>query len=61
MIEVDTTYSWQMPCGVDVEGLCASVPASSTNDIHADMGISMPVSAFFYYGKHSLSAGFSIN
>ena len=27
MIEVDTTYSWQMPHGVDAGGLCASVPA----------------------------------
>ena len=47
MIEVDTTYSWQMPRGVDAGVLCASVPASSTNSIYADMGISMPVSAFF--------------
>ena len=28
MIEVDTTYSWQMPCGVDAGDFCASVPAS---------------------------------
>ena len=26
MIEVDTTYSWQMPCGVDAGDFCASVP-----------------------------------
>ena len=47
MIEVDTTYSWQMPHGVDVRGLCALVPASSTNNIHAYMVVSSPVSAFF--------------
>ena len=27
MIEVDTTYSWQMPRGIDAKELCASVPA----------------------------------
>ena len=47
MIEVDTTLLWQTPNGVDAKVLCASVPASSTNNIHADTGISMPVSAFF--------------
>ena len=48
MIEVDTTYSWQMPHGVDDRGGCASVPVVSTNNIHADTGVSMPVSAFLY-------------
>ena len=47
MTEVDTTYSWQMPCGIDAQDFCASIPVSSTNNIHADTGISMPVSAFF--------------
>ena len=28
MIEVDTTYSWQMPCSIDAQEFCASVPAS---------------------------------
>ena len=28
MIEVDTTYSWQMPGGIDAQDFCASVPAS---------------------------------
>lgn len=28
MIEVDTTYSWQLPRGIDAGVLCASVPAS---------------------------------
>lgn len=28
MIEVDTTYLWQMSRGVDAKGLCASIPAS---------------------------------
>ncbi len=28
MIEVDTTYSWQLPRGIDARVLCASVPAS---------------------------------
>ena len=55
MIEVDTTYSWQMPHGVDVRGLCASVSASSTNNIHADMGVSSPVSAIFISGNTLLS------
>ena len=130
MIEVDTTYSWQMPRGVDAGVLCASVPASlsrtqsefglawanemstskqaskcsppsadaqaaccfaqqarvsnfslkqqlslscikdassrpdfrsadSFNYIHADMGISVPVPAFFVFGKHNLVVDFS--
>ena len=54
MIEVDTTYFWQMSHGVDAKVLCASVPASSTKNIHADMGITMPVSAFFISGNTSL-------
>ena len=48
MIEADTTYLWQMPSCIDAKVLCASVPASSTNNIHADMGISLPVSAFLF-------------
>ena len=130
MIEVDTTYSWQLPRGIDAGVLCASVPAShfrtqsefglawanemsaskqasrysppsadaqaaccftqqarvsnfslnqqlslscfrsasshpdfrsadSFNYIHADMGISVPVSAFFVFGKHNLVVDFS--
>lgn len=47
MIEVDTTYSWQMPRGIDAGVLYASVPVSSINSIHADIGVFMPVSAFF--------------
>ena len=54
MIEVDTTYSWQMLSSVGARGLCASIPASSTNNIHADIGFSMPVSAFFISGNTSL-------
>lgn len=54
MIEVDTTYSWQMPSGVDAKSLCASIPGSSTNNIHADTGISTPVSAFSFTGNTSL-------
>ena len=47
MIEANTTYLWQTPYSVDSKSFCASAPASSTNNIHADTGISMPVSAFF--------------
>ena len=54
MTEVDTTYSWQMPSCVDAKGLCASVPVSSTNNIHADTGVSAPGSAFFVSGNTSL-------
>jgi hypothetical protein len=54
MIEVDTTYSWQMPCGVDAKVLYASVPASLTNNIHVDMGIFMPMSAVFISGNSPL-------
>ena len=54
MIEVDTTYSWQMSRGVDATDLYASVPGSSTNNIHADTGVSAPVSAFFVSGNTSL-------
>ena len=55
MIEADTTYSWQMPHGIDAKVLCAPIPASSTNNIHADMGVSSPVSAFFISGNTLLS------
>ena len=54
MSEVDTTYSWQIPQGVDVRVLCAPVPVSSTSNIHADTGVSMPVSVFFISGNTSL-------
>lgn len=46
MIEANMTYLWQMPHGVDAKGLYASVSASSTNNIHADIGVYSPVSAF---------------
>ena len=124
MYEATTTYSWQMPYGIDAKVSCASVPvtllrtqsvfglawanemstskqadtarlqltlrrpvvshsrhesadltlnqqlflscirsvssrpdfrsADSFNHIHADMGISTPVSAFFIFEKHTL-------
>jgi len=53
MVEVDTTYLWQMPGGVDAKSLCASILGSSTNTIHADTG-STPVSAFSFTGNTSL-------
>ena len=133
MIEVDTTYLWQMQHSVDAGDFCASIPATlsrtqsefglawanemstskqaskqysppsadaqavccftqqarvcsfffnqrlslscirsasscpdlrsadSFNYIHADMGISIPVSAFFVPEKHLSAADFSIN
>ena len=130
MIEANTTHLWQMPNGVDVKVLCASVPASfsknqfefgpawanknerkqadtarlrltlrrpvvshsrhksadlslnqqlslscirsassrpdfwsadSFNHIHADMGSSIPLSAFFVFEKHIPAADFSTN
>ena len=54
MVEVNTTYLWQTPGGVDAQVLCASAPVSSTSNIHADTGVSMPVSAFFISGNTSL-------
>ena len=54
MTEANTTYSWQMPRGVDAHGLCASIQVSSTNNNHADTGVSTPVSAFFVSGNTSL-------
>ena len=54
MTEANTTYSWQMPRGVDAKGLCASAPGSSTSNIHADTGASAPVSAFYVSGNTSL-------
>ena len=54
MTEVDTTYSWQRPCSIDAQEFCASGPVSSTNNIHADSGVSTPVSAFFVSGNTSL-------
>ena len=54
MIEVDTTYSWQRLSGDDGQESRASVPVSSTNNIHADTGVSMPVSASFVFDKRLL-------
>ena len=54
MIEANTTYLWQALNCVDTKGPCASAPASSTNNIHADIGVSSPVSAFFIPGNTSL-------
>ena len=54
MVEVDTTYLWQMPGGVDAKSLCASIPGYSTNNIHADMGIFTPMSAFSFTGNTAL-------
>lgn len=54
MIEANTTYLWQTSGGVDAMGLSASVPVSSTNNIHADIGVSTPVSVFFVSGNTSL-------
>jgi len=54
MIEVDTTYSWQTPSGVDAKVLCAPFPVSSTSNIHADMGIFTPMSAFSFTGNTAL-------
>ena len=51
MYEATTTYLWQTQHSVDARVLCASVPTSSTNNIHADMGVSSPVSAFFVSGN----------
>ena len=54
MIEVDTLYSWQTPSGIDADGLHASIPGSSTNNIHVDTVVSSPVSAFSFTGNTSL-------
>ena len=35
--------------------------ADSFNNIHADMGISVPVPAFFVFDKHNSAADFSID
>jgi len=51
MVEVDTTYLWQMPGGVSAKSLCASISGSSTNNLHADTGVSTPVSAFSFTGN----------
>ena len=51
MVEVDTSYLWQTPGGVDAQVLCASAPVSSTSNIHADIGVFMPVSALFISGN----------
>ena len=54
MTEANTTYSWQTQNGVDANVLCASIPVSSTSNIHADMGVSAPVSAFSFTGNTAL-------
>ena len=47
MFEATTTYSLQMPYGIDAKVSCASILGSLTNNNHADTDISTPVSAFF--------------
>ena len=59
MTEANTTYSWQMPCGVDAKSLCASIPGSSTNNIHADNGV-YAWFGFFRIGKHIFAADLSL-
>ena len=54
MVEADTTYLWQMPGSVDAQLLCASAPVSSTSNIHADMDIFTPMSAFSFTGNTAL-------
>ena len=54
MVDVNTTYLWQTPGGVDAQVLCASAPVSSTSNIHADMGIFTPMSAFSFTGNTAL-------
>ena len=51
MMEVNTTFFWQPPSGVDAKVVCASVPVSSTSFIRADMGVSTPVSAVLVSGN----------
>lgn len=66
MFEADTTYLWQTPFSVDANILCASAPAShsqaqsefSFNHHHPDMGISVPVPAFFSPGETRLGRSF---
>ena len=53
MIEVDTTYLWQMPSGVEPKSLCASIPVSSISDMYTDMK-TVFVSTFFISGNTSL-------
>lgn len=51
MIETDTTYLRHTPSSVDGQELRASDPGSSTNNIQADTGVFMPVSAFIVSGN----------
>ena len=51
MIEANTTYLWQTMGSIDARIAYTSVPVSSTNNIHADMGVFTPVSAFFVPGS----------
>ena len=59
MIEANTTYLWQTQSRVDAKILCASVPASLTNNIHADIGVSSPVSDFLISGNTLLLQGWA--
>jgi len=49
MIGAITTYLWQTPVGNDAKFLRASDPGSSTDSIHADMRVFLPVSAYFVF------------
>ena len=54
MIEANTTYLWQAQSSIVAGDFCASVPASSTNNVHADTSVSSPVSAFLISGNTPL-------
>ena len=49
MIGAITTYLWQTPVGNDAKFLRASDSGSSTDSIHADMRVFLPVSAYFVF------------
>ena len=54
MVKVDTSYLRPTLGGVNDQVLCASAPVSSTSNIHADMGIFTPMSAFSFTGNTAL-------
>ena len=51
MIEANATYLWRRRSGIDVSGLSASGSVPSIHNIHADMGISVPVLVFSFSVK----------
>lgn len=61
MVDANTTYLWQMPHSIDPKVFRVSDLVPSASNIHADTGVSAPVSVFSFSEKHHFAAAFSLS